>query len=622
MGKKNKKKDEDAGPPEVTGINWMQDAGGGGDTGGGGDDFFGGFGGFNDEEEEEEEVKPKKLNKGKGKGGDNDGGGGNKKQQKQQQQEEKGNKKKGKQKQQESSGSGWDSAGVDAWGAGADTTAAYGSAMGGSGWDAPGPTSAAAGAWSTPAAAANDWSQPAASTSQTPWGSMAGMASMQAPPPNSGWGSWGYQGTGTTPAMSASGLPSATASGKMHQFWMPTHDEEDEEEYGAYENPIYATNRNAQQSYNSKKPKQQKQKENQQKAGKKQQKQQQEAAFGATDDWSQPAAPQAWDWSQETEGKKKKGKQKGAPATSVDGFIMDAFGGAGAGAQYTGYSPAAQSYTMNHATYGGGAGYTGGAGAGFGAGGMGMPSPRMPTAFDGAFAVASSEGQGIQDAWTALYGRHRPSIGRIHWMFSPNHDQSVQEVMHFIQDTQVKAELTEIALQQFIQHREPGCFFVNASYRLPHRPHTPGFDWLRYADVVCAIPPVVIRFWTANAPLSQTCDRTIQQSLMYYDPGEFALVFVFLVSETGNSMACWRRRIPIPQQMTARHRSEIAKIKAEMKKRNYKIYVDSPADTHNGATWSQPPSAWGTPGVWGQGLPMSPAAPEKPVKGGWFKVFR
>jgi hypothetical protein len=38
------------------------------------------------------------------------------------------------------------------------------------------------------------------------------------------------------------------------------------------------------------------------------------------------------------------------------------------------------------------------------------------------------------------------------------------------------------------------------------------------------------------------------------------VVFVFLVSKSGNSMAVWRRKLPIPEQLRVAHYEDIMRI--------------------------------------------------------------
>jgi hypothetical protein len=45
-----------------------------------------------------------------------------------------------------------------------------------------------------------------------------------------------------------------------------------------------------------------------------------------------------------------------------------------------------------------------------------------------------------------------------------------------------------------------------------------------------------------------------------YKPALQVVVFVFLVSKSGNSMAVWRRKLPIPEQLRVAHYEDIMRI--------------------------------------------------------------
>ena len=122
----------------------------------------------------------------------------------------------------------------------------------------------------------------------------------------------------------------------------------------------------------------------------------------AANDWSQPQAgaqdwtqhttttypwqaapqPSAYDWSQPIMGKK--GKQKGKQVNADAGEAL--FGGG-----YPAYYAPGNSWTL---------GYAG-------------TTPR--SAFEGKFAVAETDGEGLFEAYNAMYGRHRPALQRILW---------------------------------------------------------------------------------------------------------------------------------------------------------------------------------------------------------------
>ncbi|EJD53778.1 hypothetical protein AURDEDRAFT_180191 [Auricularia subglabra TFB-10046 SS5] len=578
MAKKDKKKKgDDAPPPQVTGVDWMN-----GDTTDGMGEMPG-YGLLEEPEEEEEEEKPKK---GKGKATDAPT---NKKAAKQ----DKG-KGKGKKPQDAPATSGWD-----------EQDTAGGTAPGWDGWGGGGVD---AGAWGE----ALD-TQPTASTSQTPFTSLGGMS--LPPPTNAHWGSFGHQAPAATPAAptnphpapanpyaawpagtpsmhtSMLGLSNHTARAMhtpaAHQMWIPppqqyTDDDDDDD-------ALAAVNAAAQSGKNKKGKQAKNQDKENQKKGKQQKKQaaQQEAAAqpfwggGAANDWSEPPpltpAPSQYDWSGMSQGKKGKQHKAAHQQAAPDGADALFTGG------YQAYYTPSQSYTL----------YAG--------------AHEEPSAFDGSFAVSDTEGYALLDARNALFGRHRPSIQRIHWAFPPHHDDHVRQVMEYIQQPSVKPELTAIALKQYIAHREPGCFFVNATYRLPDRPHTPGFDWLTLSQ------------------LAHTYDRIIQQSLLYYQPTEFALVFIFLVSASGNSIACWRRKLPVPYEQQQEYGRAVKQVQREFTNQQHQIFVDSPPLDHfTGFPFSPAVGQqWGSTAgasMYGGASPAPP--PEKKVKSGWSWLKR
>ena len=100
--------------------------------------------------------------------------------------------------------------------------------------------------------------------------------------------------------------------------------------------------------------------------------------------------------------------------------------------------------------------------------------------------------------------------------------------------------------------------FANADYRVPNASGTasqPAFDWI----------PLSV--------LQNTLDSTLQSSVTLYDPAFQVVVFVFLLSPSGNSMALWRRKLNVPDTLREAHAPDILAVQAELK-RNYPVYVD------------------------------------------------
>ena len=60
---------------------------------------------------------------------------------------------------------------------------------------------------------------------------------------------------------------------------------------------------------------------------------------------------------------------------------------------------------------------------------------------------------------------------------------------------------------------------------------------------------------------------------MTYKPHLQVIVFVFLLSNSQNSMAVWRRKVAIPENVRARHKREIAHI-METLPQDKTVYVD------------------------------------------------
>ncbi len=113
-------------------------------------------------------------------------------------------------------------------------------------------------------------------------------------------------------------------------------------------------------------------------------------------------------------------------------------------------------------------------------------------------------------------------------------------------------------LQRFLDTRERGALFANADFRVPasHSTFTqPAFDWITLTE------------------LQNTLDSTLQSSVTLYDPTFQVIVFVFLLSPSGNSMAVWRRKLNVPDALRDTNQDEILAVKAGLKT-NYPVYVD------------------------------------------------
>jgi len=110
-------------------------------------------------------------------------------------------------------------------------------------------------------------------------------------------------------------------------------------------------------------------------------------------------------------------------------------------------------------------------------------------------------------------------------------------------------------LHKFLSTHGRGALFVNADYVSPQSPHEPAFDWVSIDE------------------LKDTLDKILQESVALYDPAKQVVVFIFLLSKSGNSMAIWRRKIPVPEILQTAYKDEIAGVKAVLEP-NYPVYVE------------------------------------------------
>ncbi|KAJ3829454.1 hypothetical protein F5880DRAFT_1470545 [Lentinula raphanica] len=166
-----------------------------------------------------------------------------------------------------------------------------------------------------------------------------------------------------------------------------------------------------------------------------------------------------------------------------------------------------------------------------------------------------SQGVALQFAHHALFGRARKAKDRIHWSFPSNKDERVESLMTWI--TTVSYSLGTYGLHRFLQSRERGALIANADYQIPGGKNEPAFDWLTFDQ------------------LQETRDKIMQESAAFYDPAAQTIVFVFLPSKSGNSVAMWRRKINVPNNMRLMLQGEIALAMAALRREeDYVVHVD------------------------------------------------
>jgi len=165
-----------------------------------------------------------------------------------------------------------------------------------------------------------------------------------------------------------------------------------------------------------------------------------------------------------------------------------------------------------------------------------------------------SKGAAISLVAGAFFGQNsRKAKDRFHWMFPPDKDERVASLLAWIQS--VSYGLGSFGLHKFLQTRERGALVVNADYRPSKSPNEPAFDWLTYPE------------------LQKTMDRTLQESVAFYDPSALVVVFVFLPSKSGNSLAIWRRKIAVPSSVRLAYQAQITQA-IDSLSRDYSVYVD------------------------------------------------
>jgi len=193
-----------------------------------------------------------------------------------------------------------------------------------------------------------------------------------------------------------------------------------------------------------------------------------------------------------------------------------------------------------------------------------MATGRMTTAFDlmpprngiGENTFVPSDGQALMYAQRALFSRTRPAKERIFWSFNPDKDPRVSSLLRWVHS--MSNGLAHIGLRKFIETGDRGALMFNADFRLPAAPgapNQPAFDWVPIEQ------------------LQYTYDRILQESVALYDPASQVIVFVFLLSRSGNSMAVWRRKLAIPENLRHTYEQDIAMTKGRLQE-DYPVYVE------------------------------------------------
>ncbi|KAF8609267.1 hypothetical protein BDV93DRAFT_518107 [Ceratobasidium sp. AG-I] len=182
--------------------------------------------------------------------------------------------------------------------------------------------------------------------------------------------------------------------------------------------------------------------------------------------------------------------------------------------------------------------------------------------------VIESGGEGIIRAERALYASlsARPASERMFWTMPPDHDERVRTRIQRVD--KMARELALYGIDRYLEDGVKGAIMTNAGYYAPEWPVSPAYDWISFDD--------------ARA----TGDKVLQESIALTDPATTTLVFIFLVSRSGESMAVWRRKFTVPASEQLRRNSDLRRVALNAERRGYLYQMDlNPPRmvTHTGA---------------------------------------
>ncbi|PFH52649.1 hypothetical protein AMATHDRAFT_139595 [Amanita thiersii Skay4041] len=166
-----------------------------------------------------------------------------------------------------------------------------------------------------------------------------------------------------------------------------------------------------------------------------------------------------------------------------------------------------------------------------------------------------SKGAALYPVNNALFGSARLARDRIHWSFPPDKDLRVVKALSWVQI--MSYGLGALGLHKFLQHRERGALIINADHNPSEDPKNYAADWLGFED------------------LQKTMDKTLQVSVTSYDPSAQVIIFIFLPSKSGNSVAIWRRKLVVPNNARLRFQHELDVALTGLREpQSYIVHVD------------------------------------------------
>ncbi|CAE6479141.1 unnamed protein product [Rhizoctonia solani] len=157
--------------------------------------------------------------------------------------------------------------------------------------------------------------------------------------------------------------------------------------------------------------------------------------------------------------------------------------------------------------------------------------------------VIQSGGQALVPAQRAFIGSHRPAHERILWSLPLDRDPRVRHTIVNIES--IKDAVVTFGAEQFVETKMKGAVICNVDYRRPDHPDDLAFDWITYKDA------------------QKTLDPTLQKSITRNDPANAVLVVIFLLSPSLNSLAIWRKSVPMNSNVDRVLAYKVERVKRE-----------------------------------------------------------
>ncbi|KAH7337584.1 hypothetical protein B0J17DRAFT_431633 [Rhizoctonia solani] len=110
-----------------------------------------------------------------------------------------------------------------------------------------------------------------------------------------------------------------------------------------------------------------------------------------------------------------------------------------------------------------------------------------------------------------------------------------------------------------------GAVVCNVDYHAPGHPDDLAFDW--YVTLPCGCPHQIkfsnLFHRITYKDAQKTLDSTLQKSVTRTDPANAVLVVIFLLSPSLNSLAIWRKSVPIDSRLDRVLAYRIERVKRE-----------------------------------------------------------